>query len=165
MMLNHELAAAGLLTASTGPVSRTGTQENGSLDLGCGGEGQGQGRYSRLAATPLWVTPVPSPSLAHTPRQRLAAPQWTPRRWPWDPRSSPTSRGSQGSELSSSTRPGAAGAAVVPKRWWLPTDQTICPLRSGVRVGPGGVSTRAPGGLATGRRDQGGGRTAACCMS
>lgn len=87
--------------------------------------------WKGLAATPLWVTPVASPSLAHTPRQRLAAPQWAPRRWPWDPRSSPTSRGSQGSELRSSTRPGAAGAAVVPKRWWLPTDQTICRCAQG----------------------------------
>lgn len=78
--------------------------------------------------------------------------------WPWDPLSSPTARGSHGSELRSSTRPEAAGAAVVRKGWRLPTGQTIRPLRPGVRVMQGGTSTRTPRGPAMGGRGRGGRR-------
>lgn len=55
-------------------VSRTGTGGNGRSDLGCGGEGRGQGQVL-TAEAPLWLDPVAGLLVAHTPRQRLAAPR------------------------------------------------------------------------------------------
>lgn len=93
--------------------SRTGTGGNGRRDLGCGGEGRGQGQVL-TAEAPLWQDPVTSPWVARTPLAAGGSPVGPPRGSSWDHLSSPTARGSHGSELRSSTR-GAAGAAVVPK--------------------------------------------------
>lgn len=96
-------------------VSRTGTGGNGRSDLGCGGEGRGQGQVL-TAEAPLWLDPVAGLLVAHTPRQRLAAPRSVHSACRLGITSArPPPRGSRGSELRSSTGPGAAGAAVVPK--------------------------------------------------
>lgn len=72
--------------------------------------------WDATAEAPLWLDPVAGLLVAHTPRQRLAAPRSVHSACRLGITSArPPPRGSRGSELRSSTGPGAAGAAVVPK--------------------------------------------------
>lgn len=146
------LAAAALLTASTRARLQDRDWKEWASHLGCGGAGARAGTHS------FGTLPDGSSGRSlggpHSPPAAGGSLSAT-HRWPWDPLSSPTAQGSHGSELRSSTRPRAAGAAVVPKGWRLPTGQTICLLRPGVRVRQGGSSTGTPEGSAVGGKDQG----------
>lgn len=156
------LAAAALLTASTLARLQPGQgRGNGRLDLGCGGEGRGQGQVL-TAEAPLWLDPGAGPSVAYnSPPAAGGSPVGPPHGSSWDHLSSPTAGAA--TVQSSEARPDQEQLEQLsfPRGWKLPMDQTICPLRPGVRVVHGGASTRTSGGLATGRKKQGKGGTSA----